>query len=1821
MRLINAAAEYRGESGRDIRTIALYTEPDAKSMFVREADEAYSLGPAHYTDGSGSRRVAYLDYELLEKALRATRADAAWVGWGFVAEHTEFAELCERLGIVFMGPSPDAMRKLGDKITSKLIAEQAGVPIAAWSGGATETAAIAADQAARLGYPVMLKATAGGGGRGIRRVTAPAEMEEAFAAARAEASGAFGNGTLFVESLVAGARHIEVQIIGDHKGTVWPVGVRDCSVQRRNQKIIEEAPSPALSAEQDEFVKQAAARLGAAVGYQGAGTVEFLFDEGSGEFYFMEVNARLQVEHPITEITTATDLVKLQLHVAAGGRLDGEPPPTMGHAIEARINAEDPDQGFAPAPGRIDLLRMPAGPGVRIDSGVEEGDEIAAEFDSMIAKVIATGANRTEAINRLDRALSQMRVVIANGTSNKGFVQHLLRHPDFVSGAIDVGWVDRLGSTTPRGDEAAIALIAAAISACEARQSVDVAAFKASAARGRPRVEDTVGYPVQLRFQGQRYELVVGQVGPTTYRIAAGDCVVLARVERLGRTGTRVSVGERSWRVLAALHGGVYTVEVNGAIFRIANDEGGVIRAPSPAVVVALLVEPGQQVKAGDRLAVIEAMKMETTLTADFAGVVRQVEVHENTQVGTGTALMVIDPSEGDDDEMATTRVDLTEWAESLPGGHGACVHFLDDLRRLILGWDVTRGRLDSYGVLGNGDCLAGAEDSTIRAMEDETLEAFADIIALFRREPEVEEDRRSSEEYMSVYLRDLTARGADLPDDFLEQLRRALRHYGVHSLEPGAELEEALFRIAKSHVRMSEQIAPLLQVLQDRIHHIQSEESSFSDLLNRLIAETRGRYPAVSDIASEVHYYAFDEPFLQSIKDGAYARAESDVEYLITNPAGLERPGRVAALVSCTQPLKPRLTRLYREAAPAARQALLEVMTRRYYRIRDLGAFTNATISGISFAAAQYEHEGRTITVVSTNVTTGELARTGEALRTFLAGIEKSDDVVVDIYVWHDDGEATSGEGDDLKALLAEEFGELQVRRIVVALTNPAGGTGMAGVLNYTFRPDGSGGYVEEIVFRDLHPMMAKRLELWRLGNFQLHRMPSLEDIYVFHASAADNPRDERIFAVAEVRDLTPVRNSEGQVTRLPEFERKFHDLLGAVRRFQAQRTPERRLPWNRIILYLWPELTLSPDEVNVLVQRLAPKTVGLGLQRVSVRVRMRSRKGKLRDRVLEISNPTGRHIRTRLRKPPNHPVRTLDQYHQSVARLRQRGMIHPYELIGILTPDEGASRSFPPGEFQELELEAGGLAPIERPPGSNPSNIIVGLTTNFTDKHPEGMTRVAIFGDPSRGMGSLAERECKRIVAALDYAEARGYPVEWFAVSAGALISMESGTENMDWIAIVLRRLVEFTQEGGEVNVIVAGINVGAQPYWNAEATMLMHTKGILVMTPDSAMVLTGKDALDYSGGVSAEDNQGIGGYERIMGPNGQAQYFARDLPRACQLLLAHYDHTYVVPGERFPRAIESHDPSERSIETSPHRGEFATIGDVFSEDSNPGRKKPFEMRDVMAATIDNDRVPLERWFGMQDAETAIVWDAHLGGQPITMIGFESKPIARLGAVPADGPTHWTSGTLFPRSSKKVARAINAASNNRPLVILANLSGFDGSPESMRTWQLEYGAEIGRSIVNFRGPIVFCVVSRYHGGAFVVFSKALNDNMEVAALEGSKASVIGGAPAAAVVFGREVRRRTEEDPRVVELRKRSEEAMGTDRTKWANELKAMRDVVTADKRGEVADEFDSIHNIERALEVGSVDHIVAASKLRPYLIGAVARGMVRELERHGGN
>jgi acetyl-CoA carboxylase carboxyltransferase component len=1025
----------------------------------------------------------------------------------------------------------------------------------------------------------------------------------------------------------------------------------------------------------------------------------------------------------------------------------------------------------------------------------------------------------------------------------------------------------------------------------------------------------------------------------------------------------------------------------------------------------------------------------------------------------------------------------------------------------------------------------------------------------------------------------------------------------------------------------MGQRIPAVTAILERRLAHaealVMQGGLGFPLLLDRLASVSEGRYPLLSDLAREIKYRYFDLPAFERARGAVYAEVDRHLALLLQRPEAGDRAERIQELVQCPYPMMAKLSAWSQNATREARRLTLEILTRRFYRIRKLESVRTAENQGRCLAAAEYDHEGRRVHLLSTDALASEVAEAVKALESPIAEFPADHDIVIDLYVWStdplDDPDATASR---LRAILNETGYKHPVRRIVFGMAGCGNGATSGRTQYYTFRLTEKE-YLEEKSCRGLHPMMSKRLELWRLQNFHIERLPSVEDIHFFRGLARENPKDERLFAIAEVRDLTPVRDAGGQVVRLPHLEQMLMQALAAIRQFQLQRLPGEKLHWNRVLLYIRPPADLNIEELQAVIRRLARQTEGLGLEKVVLRVDIPDPQSRvLQTRILSLSNPGGRGIVFRLSLPSDQLVRTLSEYDQKVLRMRQRGLNYPYEIIRTLTPQGQATHSeIPEGTFMEYDLdENGALAPVERSYGRNTANVVVGLIRNVTAKYPEGMSRVILLGDPSKEVGSIAEPECRRILAALDLAQKLNLPLEWFTHSAGAKISMESGTENMDWIARVLRGLIEFTQRGGEVNVIVDGINVGAQPYWNAEATMLMHTRGILVMMPESAMVLTGKTALDYSGSVSADDNQGIGGYERVMGPNGQAQYWARDLAGSCRILMRHYDHTYVMPGERFPRRAQTQDPPARDVCRSPHTPNsegFALVGDIFSDEHNPGRKKPFEIRKVMLAVTDLDHRPLERWPGMEDAEIAVVWDAHIGGYPVCLLGFESRPLPRTGFVATDGPEQWTSGTLFPMASKKIARAINAATNNRPLVILANLSGFDGSPESMRRRQLEFGAEIGRAIVNFQGPIVFCVISRYHGGAFVVFSRELNENFEAIALEGTHASVIGGAPAAAVVFSREVDKRTRTDPRITALEMEIASAGDGRKRRLRAQLSELREIVRSEKLGAVAEEFDHIHSVHRALQVGSLDRIIPASRLRPYLVDAIERGMERERRR----
>lgn len=1613
----------------------------------------------------------------------------------------------------------------------------------------------------------------------------------------------------------AGTRLIEALVRIERGGAVHPTALLDATLAARGRRLLIETPPPGLAPGDRAALERVAESAVRAARLPVGWATAALRLSADGDVTPLACHAGLppgaEALESIAEVDLGEEAERLRRGEAARPLLV-RPGCALAAHLAALASAEAPSSGD----GRVEHLRLPWGAGLRVEPAVAEGDPVPIAAQRELLLLVAQGRDRQEALARLRLALVRTELDLAGGETTKPLLVALLERPEIEAGRYDEGWVEELlerGDPFPRHG-AEIALLAAAVASYEERMEEAKQRFLATARRGRPEVVLEAGLALELRHQGHVYLGRVAKLAPTGYRVEVdGTELELELRDGAGGRGA-LEIGGRVHRIFRRRGAGGFRIDVDGVTHRLTENRGTLVRSPMPGIVVAVAAREREEIVAGAPLVVIEAMKMETTLAAERAGVVRELFVRPGSQVVAGEPLLEIEPAGPAPAERAGGggRLDLGPLAASGPQRSPAAEP-AEAARRLFLGYD-----LDAHAAARAVATAPRPGSPEGERRELEALAAHQDVLSLFRPLPveEPEDDlRRSVEEYLFTYLRDLDAQGGGLPEPFLRKLRRALAHYGIAALDRTPALEEALFRLALAHRRAAQHAPPALALLERRLAGDDGDESSLPlrDLVDRLIVESRGREPDLYDLAREVRYRRFDRPLLLEARRRDLDAAQRELSALAAGAEGAARARALAALVDCPQPLHEWLAERAAEGSGAARQLALEVLVRRYYRLRDPDAVLPVGDRQDDAVTASYVDRGTSVRLYALFARRAALepalerlsglARTGAG-----AGIE----IVADLYLWSEpsaDAEEVAGA---LEQALARFEAPPHLRRVAIALA------GQDLLLHFTFRRGERGALVEERLARGLHPMVARRLGLWRLANFEVTRLPAEPGIHLVRAVGREDPLDERLIAFAEVRDLSPIRDREGRVAELPQLEHAFLEAVAAVRLAQTRRGAAQRSLWNRIVLDLWPPLRLSAEELREIVRRLAPHTAGLGFEKVVVRGRLpEPESGRLGDWLLEISNPGEGAPTLRFRRPSSAPLKPLRSYARKVIDLKQKGLPYAYDILRLLAPPAEASGPFPPGEFVEHDLDAAGrLLPVDRPPGENQANVVVGLVRNFTERYPEGMTRVALLGDASRGLGALAEPECRRIQAALALAAELRVPVDWFALSAGARIAMESGSENMDWIARVLRSLVERTQAGLEVNVVVVGINVGAQPYWNAEATMLMHTRGILVMTPDASMVLTGKRALDFSGGVSAADNLGIGGYQRIMGPNGQAQYLARDLADACRILLAHYEHAYVAPGERFPRPAPSRDPRDRDVRDSPHGGLFATVGEIFSDASNPGRKKPFEIRKVMAAVADRDHPPLERWPDMRDAEIAVVWDAHVGGHPVAMIGFESRPLPRLGWVPAYGPHAWSGGTLFPQASKKIARAINAASGSRPLVVLANLSGFDGSPESMRQLQLEYGAEIGRAVVNFRGPIVFVVISRYHGGAFVVFSGTLHDNMQVAALDGTYASVIGGAPAAAVVFAREVEKRTRRDPRVAELERRLADPGAPDRAALHERLSEVSAVVRAEKIAEVAVEYDGVHDIERARRVGSVHEILPPQRLRPWVIEAVERGMARALQ-----
>jgi acetyl/propionyl-CoA carboxylase alpha subunit len=665
-----ASRIFRTARAMDIGTVAVYSDPDAGLPFAREADEAVHL------PGSTPAET-YLRAEAVIDAARRTGADAVHPGYGFLSENAGFGRACAAAGLTFVGPSPEAIDAMGSKTAAKELMRAAGVPVlpgAVFDEQAAPDEAQLRAAAAEIGLPVLVKAAFGGGGRGMRIVRELGDVAEAVASARREAASAFGNGTVFLERYVDSPRHIEVQIVGDHGGTVTHLFERECSIQRRYQKIIEEAPSPAVDDALRSALCQAAVAAGKAIGYAGAGTVEFVLDS-AGRFYFLEVNTRLQVEHPVTELVTGIDLVKLQLEVAAGKPIGEEvlQAGLTGHAIEARLYAEDVPAGYRPASGDLHTFDIPAvsitrDGGLRVDAGFASGTRVSTFYDSMLAKVIGYGATRDDARRLLAGSLSRAR--LHGVTTNRDLLTGILRDDEFAAGAIDTGYLGRhpYAELVPGPTPAALMVhpLAAALAGAAARRAAaPVLASLPSGFRNNPSAPQAVTYqrdgePVEVTYRIGRDSVTATVAGEPVPHVT----VLSATPGRVGRTDDGGRRGADVTRVDLVCGGVRRIVDVTriGAVSYVDSPLGhdaltevdrfpdpsaavhaGSLLAPMPGTVVRVDVTAGDTVEAGAPIVTIEAMKMEHAVRAPGRGIVSAVCVAVGAQVDSGTVLAVVE--------------------------------------------------------------------------------------------------------------------------------------------------------------------------------------------------------------------------------------------------------------------------------------------------------------------------------------------------------------------------------------------------------------------------------------------------------------------------------------------------------------------------------------------------------------------------------------------------------------------------------------------------------------------------------------------------------------------------------------------------------------------------------------------------------------------------------------------------------------------------------------------------------------------------------------------------------------------------------------------------------------------------------------------------------------------------------------------------------------------------------------------------------------------------------------------------------------------------
>jgi acetyl/propionyl-CoA carboxylase alpha subunit len=931
-----------------------------------------------------------------------------------------------------------------------------------------------------------------------------ADMEAQYKSAKEETVRITGNDIVFIEALVVKGRHLEVQALADMHSNVNTFGVRDCSVQRKNQKIIEETPPPNFEASVIEEMQASAARLIKAASYVGAGTVEYLYDLVRKQFFFMEVNTRLQVEHPITETLYGIDLVKGQIAVALGEEVDLSHRKPDGWVMEVRLNAEDAEKEFTPAPGFVELFKAPAGPGIRVDSGIEQGSEIPSDFDSMVAKIIASGPTRKEAMSRLKRALQELRIKIENGTTNRSFLLELLDNEDIIAGGVHTGFVGELIANRKKQPEKAkteLALLAGAIELYNQMLNADFTNFREQINRsGRPRnILSSSGYEVSLSTGGNSYTFQVKSIGNNHYIVQHEDASIDVEYTVQDQEAVITKDGNSS-NILMIPRGGMLQCEVDGYPVMLERESGGYLRSPSPAMVLSVNVEENQAVKKGDVLLVLEAMKMEMVLDAPQDGTVKELCVTAGSQVAGGQPLIQLELGEAEEEEQPSEEPIVFTHAETTV--ESQWYQLQSRFLSLFLGFDG-RAKIDQLKAFIQSH---SEYSEKLISLCINALQKFCQIEQLFLpKETQTESFARpvSYQELLSHFFRRAEDKKKGLPEDFTALLDEIVSGYSKLSPDEDENINLCLFHAFRSHTNLSEK-QNLVKQMFFVLEEMQVDESWHAELLKIIQAITnltQNSAPAVADAAIHAQYKVVDIHRLTKIK----AKNEKQLEELVSKVAESQNvEENITALIEAGPSIICDLVALGLTGAPALKSLALRIISERMSRDRIIVSSSQVEAHGAQMHWIESKY--RDLSKKTLFILLPKLQKSLN-LNSYLEKVPA--DASTEVVVLTQTDKSIE---DDFKTLKIEKF-DADWLTIGIFGENKS----------YSYQSyDKNGDEID--LRRGFSPIQFRELRVLRLRNFNVKQLYANEGVFLLEATAKDNPKDIRLIGYADVSEIEAV-------------------------------------------------------------------------------------------------------------------------------------------------------------------------------------------------------------------------------------------------------------------------------------------------------------------------------------------------------------------------------------------------------------------------------------------------------------------------------------------------------------------------------------------------------------------------------------------------------------------------------------------------------------------------------------------------------------------------